>query len=200
MANEIARPLILASASPRRARLLSELGVPFEVFPSNIPELVESGEDARTHAQRLAREKAQAVAAVCSEHYVIGSDTIVVLDGAILGKPADASDARRMLGRLSGREHEVLTAVALVGPNAELLEECCERSTVRFRRLKAGEIGRYVESGEPLDKAGSYAIQGGAADFVTRLQGSYANVVGLPLDAVRDMLGRAGLYPPRIGP
>ena len=192
-------PLILGSASPRRARLLSTLGVPFDVRVSDVPEVAVCGEGPRAHTMRLAREKAQAVAAICSGAWVLGSDTVVVLDGEILGKPQDASVARDTLSRLSGRRHCVVTGVALVAPGGALSEELCDESNVWFRNLTAEEIAAYVDSGEPLDKAGSYAIQGGAADFVTRLQGSYENVVGLPVDAVRDMLGRAGLYPPRVG-
>ncbi len=169
------------------------------VHPSRIDEYSEPGEDARTHTRRLAREKAVAVSKSHPGHPVLGSDTVVVLDDVILGKPTDAADARRMLSALSGREHQVVTAVALVASDGALLEELCEASSVRFRDLRSDEIERYVETGEPLDKAGAYAIQGGAAHFVARLQGSYENVVGLPLDAVRNMLQRAGLYPPRVG-
>lgn len=191
--------LILGSASPRRARLLSLLGVPFDVRVSDIDETALPHEGAHAHTLRLARHKAQVVAATSRRAWVLGSDTVVVLDDEILGKPVDAADARRMLSALSGREHRVVTGVALVAPEGDVREELCEESTVRFRRLSADEIDRYVAGGEPLDKAGAYAIQGGAADFVTRLSGSYENVVGLPVDAVRGMLLRAGLYPPRVG-
>jgi septum formation protein len=193
------RPLILGSASPRRARLLSELGVEFIVRPSFLPEDVGPDEEPVAYCRRLAQEKALAVAAVNPGHYVLGSDTVVVLEGEILSKPVDENDARRMLRRLSGREHVVITAVGLVGADGALVEVRHDESTVRFRRLRRDEIERYVASGEPLDKAGAYAIQGGAADFVTRLQGAYENVVGLPLDTVRVMLEGVGLYPPRIG-
>lgn len=191
--------LVLGSASPRRARLLAELGVAFEVRASAIPEEAAAGESASDYASRLAREKAAAVSGQIPNCYVLGADTVVVLDEDILGKPGDAAEARAMLARLSGREHSVLTAVALVGPGGALCDERCERSLVRFRRLKAAEIDAYVGTGEPLDKAGAYGIQGGAADFVARLQGSYENVVGLPVDAVRAMLEKADLYPPRLG-
>lgn len=191
--------LILGSASPRRARLLSTLGVPFDVRSSDLPEVVQPGECPRAFTQRLAREKAIAVAATCPEAWVLGSDTVVVLDEEILGKPHDAADARRMLGNLSGRQHRVVTAVALVAPGGSVHQELCDETTVWFRRLAAEEIERYVAGGEPMDKAGAYAIQGGAADFVTRLSGSYETVVGLPVEAVREMLARAGLYPPRVG-
>lgn len=168
--------------------------------PSAIEESLLSGEDAETHTVRLAREKARAVARRFPDAWILGTDTVVVLDDEILGKPTDEAVARRTLGRLSGREHRVVTGVALVAPGGEVREELYEESRVRFRKLSADEIAAYVASGEPLDKAGSYGIQGGAADFVARLQGSYENVVGLPIDAVREMLRRAGLYPPRVGP
>ncbi len=172
----------------------------FDVLPSDIAENLEPGEDAPLHTVRLAREKAQTVAALCPMAWVLGTDTVVVLDGEILGKPENDAAARSMLGRLSGREHQVVTGVCLVAPGGGVREELHEASLVRFRRLTAEEIGAYVASGEPRDKAGAYGIQGGAADFVARLQGSYENVVGLPVDAVREMLTRAGLYPPRVGP
>jgi len=191
--------LVLGSASPRRARLLSQLGVPFEVRSSDVAEDLIPGESARDHATRLARDKALAVSASEADAFVLGSDTVVSVDEEILGKPVDAADARRMLLRLSGKTHRVLTAVALVGPGGAVRREVCEESLVRFRKLAAAEIDRYVAGGEPLDKAGAYAIQGGAADFVARLQGSYENVVGLPLDEVRVLLEQEGLYPPRLG-
>jgi septum formation protein len=192
--------LILGSASARRARLLASLGVPFDIRPSGAPEEVRAGEAAQEYAARVAREKALLTAVANPGCWVLGADTVVVVDGEILGKPADAGEARRMLTRLSAREHLVVTAVALVDPGGALREEIGEESVVRFRRLSADEISCYVDSGEPFDKAGAYAIQGGAADFVARLSGSYENVVGLPVDAVREMLRRAGLYPPRVGP
>lgn len=174
--------------------------MPFDVRPSGVSEDLLDGESPRAYAVRLAREKALAAHATNPQAWVLGADTVVVVDGEIFGKPADAADARRMLGRLSGREHQVMTAVALVDPAGVVREEICEESTVRFRKLGADEVARYVETGECFDKAGAYAIQGGAADFVARLSGSYENVVGLPVDAVREMLRQSGLYPPRIGP
>lgn len=191
--------LILASASARRSRLLASLGLVFDVRPSGVPEQLEAGESAADHTMRLARDKAMEIAAKHPGVWVIGADTVVVLDGEILGKPVDEADARRVLARLSGREHQVLTGIALIAPDGTLREQFCEESSVRFRKLGGDEIAAYVAGGEPLDKAGSYAIQGGAADFVIRLRGSYENVVGLPVDSVRDMLQRAGLYPPRVG-
>ncbi len=187
--------LVLGSASPRRARLLSQLSVPFDVVPSSIAEVRAEREGAGEFAQRLAREKALAVSSDLPRLWVLGADTIVTLKKEVLGKPTDAADACRMLASLSGRTHRVITAVALVAPGGTLHEQISEESTVRFRRLASDEIQRYVATAEPLDKAGAYAIQGGAADFVSRLQGSYDNVVGLPLDQVRELLRRAGLYP-----
>ena len=191
--------LILGSASPRRARLLESLGVSFEVLPSDIDETRLAEESAREYAVRTARDKALAVARRRRDAWVIGSDTVVAIDQEILGKPADEDDARAMLQRLSGERHRVLTAVALVAPEVRLHEEICEESVVHFRHLKIGEIDDYIDGGEPFDKAGAYAIQGGASAFITRLQGSYENVVGFPVDEVREMLLRAKVLPQRSG-
>jgi septum formation protein len=186
--------LILASASPRRRELLGPLGLSFEVEASALPETPRAGEAPADFAQRMAREKAQAVAAAHPGAAVLGADTIVVVDGAIVGKPTDVAEARRMLARLSGCTHTVITAVALVTPGAPVTERVVE-STVEFRPLSAAEIEAYVATGEPLDKAGAYAIQGGARRFVRHVRGSYTNVIGLPLDEVRAMLGQAGFGP-----
>ncbi len=191
--------LILGSASPRRARLLESMGVFFDIVPSHIDEAKRPHELADDYARRTAREKAMAVAQQQPEAWVLGSDTVVAVGDEVLGKPADGAAARRMLQRLSNRRHRVLTGVALVAPGGVLHEEACEESVVHFRRLGDDEIDAYVESGEPMDKAGAYAIQGGAADFVTRLQGSYENVVGLPVETVREMLTRAAILPQRRG-
>jgi len=187
-------PLILGSASPRRAALLRELRVEFVVRPSGAAEVAAAGESAQEFARRIAREKGAAVAA---EHraWVLSADTVVVVDGTVLGKPDDASDARRMLRRLSGREHQVMTAVALTQPDGSIADELIVSSTVEFRSLSAAEIDAYIASGEPFDKAGAYGIQGGAARFVVRVHGSYSNVVGLPMDEVRNLLERYGILP-----
>jgi nucleoside triphosphate pyrophosphatase len=185
--------LVLGSASPRRATLLRRLGVDFDVCASDLTETVLAGEPAEAFVRRAAREKGAAVARAGGAAWVLSADTIVVIDDAVLGKPADPADARRMLQHLSGRTHAVLTAVALTAAGGELADELLVRTLVEFRALTEVEIGAYIAGGEPFDKAGAYAIQGGAAGFVARVEGSYTNVVGLPLDEVRDLLARYGL-------
>lgn len=189
--------MILASASPRRAELLTAAGIPFEVRPAHVDETLLPGEDARTYATRLAVEKARAIATYADGRPVLAADTVVVTDGQVLGKPVDADDARRMLRLLSGRAHEVLTAVALLsrGPNESepRMDAQIESTTVQFRPLETAEIEWYVSTGEPSDKAGAYAIQGLASRFVTRIEGSYSNVVGLPVALVYAMCTRAGI-------
>ena len=180
---------MLASASPRRRELLARLGVPFTLRPAGIDESPLPGEAPERLAVRLALAKARAAARDApAGSTILGADTVVALDGELLAKPADAAEARSMLGRLSGREHEVWTGVAVVGPDdAERSGAQCTR--VRFRTLGAAEIARYAASGEPLDKAGGYAIQGGAAAFVESVDGDTDNVVGLPLGLVVELLG-----------
>ena len=189
--------LILASSSPRRQELLREIGIPFQVHAANINEDQIAGEDAREYALRLAREKAQTVAARYPQSYVLGADTIVVVDGEVLGKPKDHADAARMLRILSGRSHEVTTAVSLIAPDAVAPGTRTETRTsttkVYFRSLTEDEIQQYVASGEPMDKAGAYAIQGGAARWTDRIEGEWSNVVGLPLSLVTDLLRANGL-------
>jgi septum formation protein len=185
--------LVLASASPRRRELLIQAGFEFKVIPSSVPEKLHSGEDAICFATRLAREKAQAVFEEQSELdapenplLVLGADTIVVVDGDILGKPTDAADAARMLTRLSGRTHQVITGVALISRAG--VEGAAEVTFVRMQTLSAAEIAEYVASGEPMDKAGAYAIQGRAGKWIPRIQGCYFNVVGLPLALVSGLI------------
>jgi septum formation protein len=178
--------LVLASASPRRRDLLSLLGRPFEVVVADVEEVVEPGESADEHVARLALTKALAVwervAREDRRPVVIGADTVVELDGAILGKPTDARDATSTLRRLSGREHHVLSGVAIVHGSDETERiTFVERTAVRFVSLTEDEISSYVGSGEPLDKAGAYGIQGIGGRFVAEIDGSYHNVVGLPL-------------------
>jgi septum formation protein len=187
--------LVLASESPRRRELLARIGQPFEVEASGVDECVEAGEDPVTFASRLARDKASEVSRRRPDAWVLGADTIVVIDGEVLGKPADAAEARSMLHRLAGRAHEVVTAYALVGPGGAVFEERQVRSTVVFRDLTPGEIESYVAGGEPFGKAGAYAIQGGAGAFVAELSGSFTNVVGLPLEEVSTTLSSAGFGP-----
>jgi septum formation protein len=181
------RALILASASPRRRELLAALGIPFVVMPSTVPEIARVGELPAQFARRMAREKAADVAGRHPGSAVIGADTVVVVNGEIFGKPRDAADARRMLEHLSGRAHRVLTAIAVAG-SADYVREALVETTVVFRALGVREIDHYIATGEPFDKAGAYAIQGEAAGFVIAVDGSYSNVVGLPVPAVRHLL------------
>jgi septum formation protein len=183
--------LVLASSSPRRQELLREAGVPFQVHPAHLDEAQRPGELPLDYARRLAREKAQAVAAHYPQRYVLGADTIVVVAGQVLGKPQDAADAKRMLRLLSDREHEVTTAVSLAIPGGQT-ETRSSTTKVYFRKLAEEEIREYVAGGEPMDKAGAYAIQGGAARWTNRIEGEYSNVVGLPLLMVTEMLRKQG--------
>jgi septum formation protein len=176
-------PIILASASPRRRELLATLGVDFTVRVPEVDELLNPDEAPRCFAERLAREKA---AAVVPDGVVIAADTIVVYAGKILGKPSDAAEARGMLSALSGRIHEVITGVCVAG--ATRVEVFSVVTRVEFRRLTGTEIAEYVATGEPMDKAGSYAIQGGAAPMIRAIEGSYTNVVGLPLCELYEVL------------
>lgn len=185
-------PLVLASASPRRRELLSILTDNFSVSPANLDESVLSGESPGCYVERIACAKAETIAARRAAGFVLGSDTSVVLDGSCLGKPADADDARRMLSALSGRRHHVYSAVALIGLRSGP-RTLLSVTEVTFDRLPAGWVGRYVESGEPMDKAGAYAIQGQAAAWVLELRGSYSGVVGLPLYETGTLLREAQL-------
>jgi septum formation protein len=185
--------LVLASASPRRHELLTQAGFSFEVHPAYIPEDPLPDEDPIAYVTRLAREKAQAVfsqlatdAETARNLAVLGADTTVTLDKAILGKPEDAADAARMLRLLSGRTHRVMTGVALV--TAETAQVAAEVTAVRFLTLSDEEIAAYIATGEPMDKAGAYAIQGLAARWIPRIEGCYFNVVGLPIALVATLL------------
>ena len=177
--------LVLASASPRRRDLLSLQGVHFEVRPSDVDES-DTGGSARAVVRRLALAKAEFVFRRRPRCWVIGADTVVTLGSTNLGKPADAAEARRMLRRLSGCEHTVYTGVALLGPG---FRKTGSRATrVRFRRLTETEIRTYVATGEPMDKAGSYALQGQGAVLLQSIIGDWSNVIGLPLGLLRDLL------------
>jgi septum formation protein len=185
--------LILASASPRRAELLQQIGALFDVCPAAIDETPRPAEPAADYVERMAQEKALSVAAAAQPGaLVLGSDTSVIVDGVILGKPADAADAKATLTVLSGRTHQVLTAVALAG--AGVCRSCLVITNVSFCTLSEAQINAYVATGEPMDKAGSYGIQGLGGVFVEKLQGSYSAVVGLPLQETAALLSAAG-YP-----
>jgi septum formation protein len=182
-------PLILASASPRRRELLAQAGFIFDVITADVPEIRKESEDPIRFVTRLAREKAEAVAtahAIPPDTMILGADTIVVVDEEVLGKPQDAADAARMLRLLSGRTHQVITGVCLAKGRER--QRAAEVTFVRFTTLSDEEIGAYVATGEPLDKAGGYAIQGLAGRWVPRIHGCYFNVVGLPLALVSSMI------------
>jgi nucleoside triphosphate pyrophosphatase len=183
--------LVLASASPRRQELLRSAGITFEVQPAHIPEDPLPGEAAKDCAERLAREKALAVGRQRPHDCVLGADTVVVVDGQLLGKPSDRADAVRMLRLLSGREHRVITGVCLVVNGQPSVAS--ETTLVTVSEITGQEIADYVASGEPMDKAGAYAIQGIASRWVSRIEGDYSNVVGLPVARVWRMLQRAGI-------
>ena len=184
--------LVLASASPRRAELLRAAGIRFEVVTADVDERQHSGEDAESYVRRLAAAKATRVAAAHPGRAVLGADTTVVVDGDVLGKPADAAEAATMLARLSGRSHLVLTGVCLIDPTGHA-DASVAFTTVEFRPLLADEIEGYVATGEPMDKAGAYAIQGGAGPFVIRIEGAHDNVVGLPVALIQAMCRARGI-------
>jgi septum formation protein len=207
--------LVLASASPRRQDLLRSAGIPFSAQPADIDETPRPDEIPKDFADRLAREKALAVFRKNPHDYVLGADTIVVVDEAILGKPRDANDATRMLRLLSGRTHRVITSVCLVGaagasgkftassktkqigtrrqkPETAFEDTRSETTLVTMRELSKSEMREYIATGEPMDKAGAYAIQGIASRWITRIEGDYSNVVGLPVALVSTMLRNRG--------
>jgi nucleoside triphosphate pyrophosphatase len=183
--------LILASASPRRRELLARAGITVEVDPARVDERPEPGESPERYVERVAQLKASAGARRHPHRPVLGADTVVVVDGEVLGKPVDAEDAARMLRRLAGRTHYVLTGVALAWDGQ--LTTQVERTEVAMSAMSEEDVAWYVASGEPMDKAGAYAIQGLASRFVTRIAGSYSNVVGLPVATVVAMLKTPGV-------
>jgi septum formation protein len=188
-------PLVLASASPRRQELLKNAEIEFVVKPANIPEVRHTGEGSRAFAERMAREKARAVFAGTNDAVVLGADTVVALGATgaspvqaelILGKPVDQQDANRMLRLLSGCKHHVITGVCLIGNNFEDVRS--ETTAVYFAELSDADIREYIATGEPMDKAGAYAIQGAASRWISKFEGDYSNVVGLPVELVLQML------------
>lgn len=183
--------LVLASASPRRADLLRAAGFAFDAVPADIDERVLPGERPEDHVRRLALGKALAVAHLYPHRAVVAADTVVVIEELILGKPETDEAAAAMLRRLSGRSHEVLTGLCVC--HASRVRQAVERSTVRFATIEDDEILSYVASGEPRDKAGAYAIQGVASRFVMAVEGSYSNVVGLPVATLYGLLRELGL-------
>jgi len=183
-------PLVLASTSPRRRWLLEKLGRPFDVLAPDIAEVGHVGEPPDDFAQRMADEKAAEVAPRRADAWILAADTVVVLDATVLGKPRDTAEAVAMLTTLAGRSHTVFTGVALLRPGGVVAERGVVGTPVVFRDLTAEEIGGYIATGEPFDRAGAYAIQGEGAHLVDRVEGSYTNVIGLPLPEVAVWLRR----------
>lgn len=203
--------LVLASASPRRQELLRNAGVAFIVHPTNIPEAPQPGESGRDCAERLARQKALAAFHDRPEDFVLGADTVVIVESEILGKPRGEADAMRMLRLLSGRTHQVITGVCLIGPplktenkkpgtgfedirfeGSRIEDTRSETTLVTMTAFTDEDIQAYIATGEPMDKAGAYAIQGAASRWIPRIEGDYFNVVGLPVSLVYQMLGEHG--------
>jgi septum formation protein len=185
------RKVVLASSSPRRTDLLDLIGIKHEVRPADVDESIQPGESPPEYAERLAREKAEAIAGDGAD-VVIGADTVVVIDGRVLGKPVNDQQATAMLESLGGRTHTVVTAVAVVvdGRTSSVVEEVA----VTFRRITADEITSYVATGEPMDKAGAYGIQGFGATIVERIEGDYFAVMGLPLVKLVRLLAERGIH------
>jgi septum formation protein len=188
--------LILASRSPRRSELLHSLGLEFEVSPSKVEEITDPEQSPEKNATNIARDKARWVARQNPGSYVLGADTMVVLDQEIIGQPTDEKDACRILSKLAGKQHRVITGVVLISPEAEEYATAIV-STVSIKSVTENEIRSYVTTGEPLDKAGAYAIQGEGSFLVESWEGSYSNIVGLPLEALTDLFQQAGFPVPK---
>ena len=182
--------IVLASASPRRQELLKNAGIEFVINPANIEEVQRAGEDPAAFAERMARDKARAVRDTVPGSVILGADTVVVAGDQVLGKPSGTEDPVRMLRLLSDRQHFVITGVCVIGADFEDLRS--EKTAVHFAALTDAEIRDYVATGEPMDKAGAYAIQGRAGRWITKIEGDYFNVVGLPVDLVWRMLREHG--------
>jgi len=192
MTISLSASLILASASPRRQELLRSVGLKFKIIPAHINENGLAGEGPRQHVKRLAREKAMVIAKKYPEAWVLGADTIVVIDGIVLGKPENKTQARKMLQKLSGREHKVFTGFTIAHVAAEIYRTKVIQSAVQFKTISPKEMDWYVASDEPYDKAGGYAVQGQGACFIKSIRGSYTNVIGLPLCEVLEELKSFG--------
>jgi len=186
---------ILASASPRRRELLASIGLDFDIMPSHVPEVHEEGEVPEEYVARLSRDKADALSREHPARWVIAADTTVLLGDQLLEKPDDAAGAARMLATIAGRTHIVYTGVTLENREHQYRDTRVAESEVRMLPLSPAEIEWYVETGEPLDKAGAYAVQGKGAMFIDSIHGSYTNVVGLPLATLFQMLKKAGIDP-----
>jgi septum formation protein len=182
------KKIILASASPRRLELMSFAGIDFDVVPAEICEDVLPGEQPVDHVIRLSLEKAKAVSVKVESRFFIGADTVVVLDGRIMGKPADEAEATEMLTSLSGRTHEVITGFTVLDKTSGTCSSQNVRTEVLFKSLTQNEIKKYIATGCPMDKAGAYAIQGGAVHFIRSIKGSYTNVIGLPMTELYELL------------
>lgn len=187
---EMVQPFVLASQSPRRKELLEILGIPFSIVVPAVDEAVRAGESPEDYVVRVAREKAIDVTSRVPGSVVIAADTVVTVDGEILGKPRDRADAIRMLEKLSGREHRVYTAVCVIGPSPDRIREGVDSTAVWVNPLTPEQIASYIDRENVMDKAGAYAIQGFASVFIPRIEGSYSNVMGLPLSLVYDLLVR----------
>lgn len=183
--------LVLASRSPRRIALLREAGLEFEVLPAEVAECPEPGRTPQDNAKTIARDKAEWTAQRRPGCFVLAADTLVALDGELFGKPRDRQEARAMLQRLSGHTHQVVTGLAVIGPGGDCLTEAVT-SSVTFKTLGPQEIETYLESGEAMDKAGAYAIQGRGGALVASHQGSFSNIVGLPVEQAVALLQRLG--------
>jgi septum formation protein len=192
MTISLSASLILASASPRRQELLRAVGLKFKIIPAHVNEHYLAGESPRQHVKRLSYDKAMVIAKKYPESWTLGADTIVVIDGLILGKPQNKTQAREMLQKLSGREHKVFTGFTIAHVAAEVYQTKVIQSIVRFKTLSPKEMDWYVACDEPYDKAGGYAVQGKGACFIQSIRGSYTNVIGLPLCEVLEAFKKLG--------
>ncbi|MBN1574706.1 MAG: septum formation inhibitor Maf [Deltaproteobacteria bacterium] len=186
------RKIVLASNSPRRRELLSSVGIIFDVITADVDESLIGGETPSEHAERLSLEKAVKVAEIYPDAFVIGADSVVVLEGRIMGKPRDARDAKEMLQSLSGKKHSVITGYSVTAKDEGIEVSCHAETFVTMKELGIDEIAAYVATSEPMDKAGAYAVQGYASIMVREINGSYSNVVGLPVSEVVELLIKLG--------